>query len=132
MANPLFLLKLWLKKLQQFPAKQAQAGYLMVVLLLNAESSNYQAVNFRPARWLFLIGMTVDKELLLGKCWVYFNGNFHKFTQVNRIKIGLALCTRDMPTALLIDQSTHQHLVIFRNKEELKRLIIVLKKMIYR
>lgn len=55
------------------------------------------------------------KELLMGKCWTFFNDNFHKFSQGNRIKIALALCVKDMPTSPLIDQSSHQHFVIFRN-----------------
>lgn len=60
------------------------------------------------------------KEDLLGKCWGYFNDNFHKFSNNNKIKIGLALCVKDMPTSPLIDQSIHQHYVIFRNPEAIK------------
>jgi len=60
------------------------------------------------------------KELVVGKCWEFFNDNFHKFSQANKIKIGLALCTRDMPTSPLVDQSTHNHFVIFRNPKSLQ------------
>jgi hypothetical protein len=38
------------------------------------------------------------KEIVIGKCWDYFNENFHKFSEANKIKIGLALCTKDIPT----------------------------------
>lgn len=37
------------------------------------------------------------KELFLGKCWEYLNDNFHKFTEVNKIKIALALAVKDIP-----------------------------------
>lgn len=35
---------------------------------------------------------------LLYKTWTYLNDNFHKFTELNKIKIALALNLRDMPT----------------------------------
>ena len=60
------------------------------------------------------------RELVIGKCWDFFNDNFHKFSQTNKIKIGLSLCTRDMPVNPLIDQSIHNHYVVFRNPEALK------------
>jgi len=41
-----------------------------------------------------------SKKELLEKGWTYLNDNFHKFTEENRIKIALALCTKDMPTQL--------------------------------
>lgn len=41
-----------------------------------------------------------SKRELLEKGWTYLNDNFHKFTEENRIKIALALCTKDMPTQL--------------------------------
>lgn len=37
------------------------------------------------------------KELFLGKCWQYLDDNFHKFTEANKIKIALALATKDLP-----------------------------------
>lgn len=35
------------------------------------------------------------KSLFVGKCWEYLNDNFHKFTQDNKIKIALALASKD-------------------------------------
>ena len=40
------------------------------------------------------------KELLLNKTWEYLNENFHKFTETNKIKIALALCTKNLPTEI--------------------------------
>lgn len=37
------------------------------------------------------------KELLLGKTWTYLHDNFHKFRKIEKIKIALALCTKDIP-----------------------------------
>lgn len=41
-----------------------------------------------------------SKENVVRKCWKFFDDNFHKFNQLNKIKIALALCTKDMPTQL--------------------------------
>jgi hypothetical protein len=40
------------------------------------------------------------KELLKNKTWKYLNDNFHKFSQSNKIKVALAICTKDMPTEI--------------------------------
>ena len=40
------------------------------------------------------------KELLKNKTWEYLNDNFHKFSQANKIKVALAICTKDMPTEI--------------------------------
>lgn len=40
------------------------------------------------------------KKLFVGKCWQYLYENFHKFSEVNRIKIALKLCEKDMPQQL--------------------------------
>jgi hypothetical protein len=37
------------------------------------------------------------KELMVGKTWEYLHDNFHKFNQQNKIKIALAICTKDIP-----------------------------------
>ena len=58
------------------------------------------------------------KEILLGKCWSFFNDNFHKFSNNNKIKIGLALCCKDFPQGPIVDQS--QHFVVFRNPKALQ------------
>jgi hypothetical protein len=35
---------------------------------------------------------------LINKCKLYFNENFHKFSETNKIKVGLAILTKSMPT----------------------------------
>ena len=42
------------------------------------------------------------KELFIGKCWVYLNDNFHKFTETNKIKVALELCKKDVAVDLNI------------------------------
>lgn len=37
------------------------------------------------------------KELFIGECWKYLHDNFHKFNETNKIKIALALATKDVP-----------------------------------
>ena len=36
------------------------------------------------------------KEIVVGKCWIYLNDNFHKFTEANKLKVALALSQKDM------------------------------------
>jgi hypothetical protein len=36
------------------------------------------------------------REDVLKKCWSYLRDNFHKFNQANKIKVALALCTKDL------------------------------------
>jgi len=36
------------------------------------------------------------KQALLNKSYTYLNNNFYKFSQDNKIKIALALCTKDL------------------------------------
>lgn len=43
------------------------------------------------------------KELLINKSYTYLCDNFHKFDKRNRIKIALAIVTKDMPTELIGD-----------------------------
>ena len=38
------------------------------------------------------------RTLFIGKCWSYLHDNFHKFNDTNKIKIALALATKDIPT----------------------------------
>jgi len=59
------------------------------------------------------------KELVVGKCWNYFNDNFHKFSEHNKIKIGLALCTKDMPTEVT-GMNITQSVVMGEIKKNLK------------
>ena len=40
------------------------------------------------------------KPDLIHKCWKYLFDNFHKFSEVNQIKIALELCKKDQPTKL--------------------------------
>ena len=37
------------------------------------------------------------RQKVLEKLWVYVDENFHKFTEANKIKVAVALCTRSMP-----------------------------------
>ena len=37
------------------------------------------------------------RQAVLEKLWGYVNDNFHKFTEVNKIKISIALCAKSMP-----------------------------------
>lgn len=34
---------------------------------------------------------------VIDKCWHYLNANFHNFTEQNKIRIIIALCSKDMP-----------------------------------
>lgn len=40
------------------------------------------------------------KNLVIANCWQYLYENFHKFSEVNKLKVTLALCTKDIPTQL--------------------------------
>ncbi len=59
-------------------------------------------------------------EELLDKCAVYLNNSFHKFSLTNKIKISLEIFKRSMPTSPLVDNSQHNHYVVFRNPQSLK------------
>jgi len=61
------------------------------------------------------------KELFVGKCWSYLNDNFHKFSQTNKIKIALALTTKDLPTQLDGELVKNQ-IVVIRNECEIKNV----------
>lgn len=37
------------------------------------------------------------KELFTHTCWEYLRDNFHKFSEVNKIKIALTLAQKDLP-----------------------------------
>lgn len=53
-----------------------------------------------------------QRELLIGKSWEYLNDNFHKFTEANKIKIALALSTKDMPTQMQGNVNVNQMPVV--------------------
>jgi hypothetical protein len=40
------------------------------------------------------------KSQVIENCWQYVHENFHKFNEANKIKISLAILTKDMPTTL--------------------------------
>lgn len=50
------------------------------------------------------------KELFLGKCWAYLDDNFHKFSEQNKIKVVLALCTKNV--AQEVEGMNHQQIVM--------------------
>lgn len=59
------------------------------------------------------------KALFVGKCWEYLNDNFHKFTNDNKIKIALALASKDLPTELsgkFISEVTTMGAIVRDNK----------------
>ena len=37
------------------------------------------------------------REIVLGKMWDFLNDNFHKFTDDKKLKIAVALLTKDIP-----------------------------------
>lgn len=37
------------------------------------------------------------KEKVLDLCWEYLHDNFHKFNETNKIKVSMALCTKNIP-----------------------------------
>jgi len=40
------------------------------------------------------------KQRVIENCWNYVDMNFGKFTEANKIKVALAIMTKDMPTQL--------------------------------
>jgi hypothetical protein len=50
----------------------------------------------------------IAKENIIQKSYTYLNDNFHKFNDVNKIKIALQIITRDLQKPL-VDSSTHHH-----------------------
>lgn len=40
------------------------------------------------------------KEKVLDLCWSYLHENFHKFNEANKIKVSMALCTKNIPQKL--------------------------------
>ncbi len=66
---------------------------------------------------------------LLEKTWNYLNDNFHKFTEVNKIKIALALNLRDMVSKIEGDLGGHEtKIIIIKNgnkTEEVSRGVSV-------
>ena len=40
------------------------------------------------------------REQVIENCWEYLRDNFHKFSDANKIKIALSLCTKNIPTQL--------------------------------
>ena len=58
------------------------------------------------------------KELFLGKCWAYLDDNFHKFSEENKIKIALALTTKDLPQEMLGNFQVVQMGVIQKTSSE--------------
>lgn len=62
------------------------------------------------------------KELFVQRCWEYLHDNFHKFNEANKIKIALAICTKNMPTQLEPVSERQMKVVIIRDeKEEIKQ-----------
>ena len=60
------------------------------------------------------------KHLFVGKCWEYLNDNFYKFTDTNKIKVALALATKDMPQE--IQGMSNQIIIMDKIKKSENRL----------
>lgn len=56
------------------------------------------------------------REQVISNCWEYLRDNFHKFSDTNKIKIGLALCTKDMPSKLEGDVGGGTKVILVREK----------------
>jgi hypothetical protein len=54
---------------------------------------------------------------VLKKCWVYLLDNFHKFNETNKIKIAIALTTKDLPTKVEGDVGGTK-VIIVKDKEK--------------
>lgn len=37
------------------------------------------------------------REIVIEKCWSYLNDNFHKLTEANKIKVAIAISTKNIP-----------------------------------
>lgn len=51
------------------------------------------------------------KEQVIQNSWEYILQNFHKFSEYNKIKVSLAIMSKDLQTPL-IDQSQHTHILV--------------------
>ena len=54
---------------------------------------------------------------VLKTCWEYLRDNFHKFNDTNKIKIAIALATKDLPTKLEGDVKGPTQIVVVRSKD---------------
>jgi len=54
------------------------------------------------------------KLRVIEKCWGYLYENFHKFNNVNKIRVALALCTKDIPQELK-GEGIDRQIIIIRN-----------------
>ncbi len=43
------------------------------------------------------------KSQVIENCWQYVYENFHKFNEANKIKVSLAIISKDMPTTIIGD-----------------------------
>ena len=55
---------------------------------------------------------------VLKSCWGYLLDNFHKFSDTNKIKIALALVTKDMPTKLEGEVKGGDKVVVYIKEKE--------------
>ncbi len=58
------------------------------------------------------------KAEVLNKCWEYLLDNFHKFSDLNKIKIAISLVTRDMPTKLEGEVKGGDKVVVYIKEKE--------------
>jgi len=43
------------------------------------------------------------RKKVIENCWDYLLGNFYKLTETNKIKVSLAICTKNIPQELIGD-----------------------------
>lgn len=56
------------------------------------------------------------KSQVIDNCWQYVYENFHKFNEQNKIKVMLAIISRDMPTKLEGDVGGGTKVIVVREK----------------
>jgi hypothetical protein len=59
------------------------------------------------------------KVRVIEKCWGYLFENFHKFNDSNKIRVALALCTKDIPQELK-GEGLDKQIIIIRNDNSSK------------
>lgn len=57
------------------------------------------------------------KTQVIGNCWEYVLANFGNFTTQNKIKVALAIISKDMPTQLVGDIGGGTKVIIVKDKQ---------------
>ena len=59
------------------------------------------------------------KSQVIQNCWDYVYNNFHKFKDDHKLKVVLAIISKDMPTKVEGDVKGPTQIVVVRSKEEI-------------